>query len=757
MTGKHPPNKGQTHMETRKYEIADLFCGAGGSSEGARKAIEDLGGTMNLRAVNHWNIAIATHSANHPAATHVIEDVNHVDPEAVVTNGRLDILMASPECKFYSRARGGKPVHDQGRMNPWVVHDWLTKLNVQTVLIENVPEFTDWGPLDDDWRPIKSQKGLQFQAWFMTFLSLGYKAEWRMLNAADYGDATTRIRFFLIARKDGLPITWPEPSHAKGETGMFPGRLPWRGAREVIDWSNQGKSLLDHPKYLKKPLSEKTRARIARGLQKFGGPLAPLYIRLLDIPGYDETLPTEIDLQPFIINRHGDNGSARVHSIENPMPTATGRGSGYLVQTDAEPFHGSDRQHTAARAMEEPLHTITTLTAGGEYVVKPEAKPFVGANRNQNVPKDMEEPIPPVTTKGSIYLVEPDLQPYMLGQQSGSTPRSTDQPMPTVASDGAISLIQPQIVRYNGQSDTEDIDNPLSTILTNNKHGLVKPTLIEFYGDIRNQEVDTPLTTITQRIKHGLINPTLVEVNHSESNKEANGRRTPSINDPLPSPTTKRAVALANPSIIEINHGNGNDGDKGNDRRVHSVDEPIVSITTSPGLGLVSPMLVQTGQTGGNGGYSRPTNQPLPTLTTRNDMNVVTPVADPYIIPNFGERDGQEPRTHDIDEPVPTVTSRGAGSLVTPILEQLEEANIDPRRLIVIDGHPYLLDIRFRMLQNQELARAMGFQDEETTYEFHGTVAEITKQIGNAVPVNLAAALVKAILSPTQEQPDNNE
>ena len=156
--------------EAEEY-VADLFCGAGGSSEGAKKAIEELGGVMNLVAVNHWNIAIATHSANHPEATHVIEDVNLVDPEAVVESGYLDILMASPECKYYSRARGGKPVHDQGRMNPWVVHNWLTKLDVQTVLIENVPEFIYWGPLADG-RPIKSQRGLHFQAWYLTFKSL---------------------------------------------------------------------------------------------------------------------------------------------------------------------------------------------------------------------------------------------------------------------------------------------------------------------------------------------------------------------------------------------------------------------------------------------------------------------------------------------------------------------------------------------------------------------------------------------------------
>ena len=285
--------------------------------------------------------------------------------------------------------------------------------------------------------------------------------------------------------------------------------------------------------------------------------------------------------------------------------------------------------------------------------------------------------MPMLTTAhgGGCFVVKPTCKPFMLGQQSGATPRSTDNPTPTIATDGAISLIQPSIIRYNGQSNAEDIDKPLSTILTYNKHGL--------------------------------FSPTLVEVNHSDSPQESKGRRTPSLEDPLPSPTTKRA------------------------------------------LGLASPILVQTSQTGGNGNYTRPAEDPIPTLTTRNDINIVSPIAEPYLIPNFGEREGQEPRIHSIEDPMPTVTSKGAGSLVTPLLKQLEEAEVDPRRLVIIDGHPYLLDIRFRMLQNSELARAMGFLDDETQYEFTGTVAEVTKQIGNAVPVNLAAALVQSILGQT--------
>ena len=707
-----------TEIGIQTYLIADLFCEAGGSSTGAQKAIAEIGGTMELVAVNHWNTAIATHAANHAAARHLVEDVSIVDPEAVVEEGRLDLLMASPECKFYSRARGGKPVHDQGRMNPWAIHNWLTKLDVNCVLIENVPEFVEWGPLNPDGRPDKAHRGEHFQAWFLTFHGLGYNAEWRMLNAADYGDATTRIRFFLMARKDGRPVEWPEPSHAKGDTGMFPGRLPWRGAREIIDWSNPGRSLLDDPKYRKKPLSEKTRFRIARGLERFGGPLAPLYIRLLDLPETNPAAPPDKSDgtgQPFILDRHGENGANRSHSLEVPMPTATGRGAGYLVKPEAKPFHGSDRQHTVPRSVDQPIYTVTTLTGGGIYLVQPVAAPFVGANRNNNVPKDVGEPIPAVTTAhgGGSFLVEPDAIPFALGQESGRAPRSTVDSAQTIAADGAISLVQPAIIEYYGKSHARDIDEPLSVITSMNKHGLVKAVLVEYYGQSGGADINEPLPTVTAKARHG----------------------------------------LANPVLVEVNHGNGPEDPEPDNRRTLSLDDPLGTITSKRGMGPAQPVLVQTSQTGGNGSYSRPTGQPLPTLTSKKDLCLATPQAKPYIVPNFGEGDGQEPRVHDVDEPVPAVTSRGAGSLASPmlagpILKQVRDANVDPRRVIFVDGHPYLLDIRFRMLQNPELARAMGFEDEETSYEFVGNVTEVTKQIGNAVPVNLAAALVKAALEP---------
>ena len=322
---------------------------------------------MELRAINHWSIAIETHQRNHPQAHHLVEDVSIVDPEAVVPEGYLDLLLASPECRFYSRARGGKPVFDQGRMNPWAVHRWLTSLNVRIALIENVPEFTEWGPLLPNGRPDKSRKGQYFQAWVKVLLGTGLQ---RRVADAQRGKLRRRHHPHPLLSSwpagTASPSAGPSPPTRGATPACSPGRKPWRPARDVIDWTNPGLSILDAPRYLRKPLSEKTRKRIARGLLKHGGRLGPLYARLLDLPGSSEPEGKagyelrEIVLEgtgenlPFILNRHGENGSQRAHSILEPTPTSTTRGAGYLVDAQARPFHGSDRQHTVPRSMGNP-------------------------------------------------------------------------------------------------------------------------------------------------------------------------------------------------------------------------------------------------------------------------------------------------------------------------------------------------------------------------------------------------------------------
>jgi len=274
--------------DNRVYRVADLFAGAGGSSSGAARAIAAMGGEIDLVAVNHWNVAIATHTANHPKARHYCVNLDAARPEDLVPEGYLDLMMASPECVHFSRARGGKPVSDQTRMSAWHVQRWASNLDVRCILVENVAEFVTWGPLVEG-HPDPKRKGAYFQAWIQSLWAMGYTVDWKLINAADFGDATTRTRFFLQARKDGLPIRWPTASHsATGSADLLGHQRRWRAARDVIDWAVPGRSILTR----KKPLSEKTRRRIARGLIRFGGKLAPLYVRLLDL---EETPPADRD------------------------------------------------------------------------------------------------------------------------------------------------------------------------------------------------------------------------------------------------------------------------------------------------------------------------------------------------------------------------------------------------------------------------------------------------------------------------------
>lgn len=612
----------------KNYLVADLFCGAGGSSTGAEKAVRSLGRRMTLVCINHWPVAIETHKRNHPTARHYVEDVSVADPCEIVPEGRLDLLMASPECRFYSRARGGKPVHDQARMNPWAIHRWLTSLKVKCLLVENVPEFVNWGPVLSDGLPDPRRRGTFFQSWVKAIWEMGYKAEWRFLNAADYGDATTRTRFFLIARNDSHPIIWPDPTHSSnGDTAMFGQLLHWRAAREIIDWDNPGRSLLDDPKYLRRPLSENTRRRIARGLQKFGGVLAPLYIQLLGL-----------------------------------SPEISGQGK---------------------------------------------AQPFVMGKQSSPAIRGVDCPIPTLTTDGAINLIEPTVEPFLLGQQSGAAPRSARKPIPTVASDGAISVVSPLMVKYYGTGVCHTTEEPVPTVTAKDRIGLANPMIIPFRGERDGQEprvhsINDPVPAITTESGFALANPAIIP--YYGDHKGKSEPRAHSVDDPLKTVTAEPRFGLANPILVEVNHDGGD--------RANSVDEPLGTITTKRGEAVVTPFLVQWDQQGGHGSGVRPVTSPVPTIVTKQNTGVVEPVA-------IG--------------------------IVEPILKRLEGGDIDPQRLVIIDGEPFLLDIRFRMLTNQELARAMGFTDNETTYEFVGNISEVTRQIGNAVPVNMAAALVKSI------------
>lgn len=401
-------------MSTKLIYAVDLFCGAGGTSAGLKKACEELGYNLELLAINHWDIAIATHSQNHPYAQHICENIDNVNPRKAVPRGSLDILIASPECTHHSNARGGKPRSEQSRASAWHILRWAEALRIENILIENVKEFQSWGPLGNNGQLLKSRKGETYRAFLNAIVSLGYKVETRILNAAYYGDPTTRERLFIIARRGHKSIIWPEPTHTPtGAATLFGKTKHWITAREIIDWSIPGQSIFTRHK----PLSQNTMNRIYVGLKKFCGK----------------------ELEPFLVMLYKSNNA---RSIDRPMPTVMtvphiGVCKPFLVK-----YYGNSK----VSSIEKPCPTITTKDRFGI------CKPFIVPNfteREGQSPRvhDIDKPLPTVTGHGAGALVQPFIVPTLHGPDLRI--HTIDKPMPTITSVDAWGLVMPQI---NGQA-----------------------------------------------------------------------------------------------------------------------------------------------------------------------------------------------------------------------------------------------------------------------------------------------------------------
>lgn len=434
--------KAMRKQSKRVITAADLFAGAGGTSSGLHAACTEIGAQLKLVAVNHWDVAINTHAHNHPYAEHYCQNLDSVDPRKVVAGGKLDLLVASPECIHFSNARGGKPINDQSRASAWHILRWCEALYVENLLIENVKEFQNWGGLSKSGRPLKNRRGETFIAFLKALESLGYTVDYRVLNAADFGDPTSRERLFIQARRGRKPIIWPEPTHVPQVVpSLFEqNKQKWRTAREIIDWSIPSESIFNR----KKPLAEKTLARIFAGLQKYCG-------------------------LPFIVPNFGERTGQqpRTHSIDNPLPAVTGHGAGALVQ----PFIVELRNNLDARSIDEP---ISTVTAGGSHHAL--CEPFVIPQQSGGSPRSVDRPLPTIATAGAISLV----QPFLIGTggpQGSAVPRSIEQPLGTVLTQNHTALIQPYLIKYNSTGGPLSLDEPLDTISTRDRFGLVVPQL----------------------------------------------------------------------------------------------------------------------------------------------------------------------------------------------------------------------------------------------------------------------------------------
>lgn len=461
----------------------DLFCGGGGTSTGLQQACDELGYALELTAINHWDMAIRTHSANHPRAVHMCETLDSVNLRTVI-KGKLDILVASPECLHHSNAAGGRPKNEQSRASAWHVVRWAESLTPDTILIENVPEFRSWGPLGSNGKPLKSRRGETFRAFIIALESLGYRVGYDILNAADYGDPTTRKRLFIQAQRGRRQLTWPEPSHGVQSD------IRWRAARDIIEWDKPGTSIFSR----KRPLKPKTIARIIAGLEKFGGQeLQPFLVILrnhADAMSLDSPIPALCAsgkhmavAEPFLLpHRMFDEDGA--DSIDRPVRTLTAKGGGdfALVQPFILGAGGPARTGDAVRSVDEPLHTV--LTRESKAIAQPFIVPQFGERPSQR-PRthDVEDPLPTVTSHGAGALVEP----MLMQLTHGGRHYPIDRPVPTVtgARRGETAVIEPMIHKYYKTGICKPVDEPLDTVTTKARFGLVMPIVDGYALDIR--------------------------------------------------------------------------------------------------------------------------------------------------------------------------------------------------------------------------------------------------------------------------------
>lgn len=327
--------------------IIDSFAGGGGASTGIEQA---LGRYVDI-AINHDESAILMHKTNHPHTKHYCENIWEVDPKEATKGQKVGLMWASPDCKHFSKAKGGKPVDKNIRGLAWVVVKWAKAVKPRVIILENVEEFKTWGPLIDN-RPDPDRKGETFGQFVKALKRFGYKVGWRELRACDYGAPTIRKRFFLIARCDGKPIRWPEPSHGDPETlEVHAGLLePWRTAAECIDWSIPCPSIFTR----KKPLAEKTLARIAGGIQKF----------VIDNPK-----PYILDNQAhFITQYHSYGNEVRGQEVDSPLLTQDTSNRYGLVKAFLISYYGNGDD--IGQRLDEPLRTITAKDRFGVVTVQ---------------------------------------------------------------------------------------------------------------------------------------------------------------------------------------------------------------------------------------------------------------------------------------------------------------------------------------------------------------------------------------------------
>ncbi len=444
-----------SQIDLLEEKILDSFAGGGGASTG----IELATGRIVTWAINHDPDAIRQHKANHPYTTHYQASVWDLDPMEITKGQPVGLAWFSPDCKHFSKAKGAALRDRKIRGLAWIVLRWAGTVRPRVIILENVEEFQTWGPVRKG-KPVKKKAGQTFRKFISQLEDLGYQVEYRELVAADYGAPTTRKRFVLVARCDGKPIVWPEPTHAPRDSeAVKSGKLkPWRSAAEIIDWNIPSYSIFASKQEIKekygvnavRPLAENTLRRVIRGVDKF--------------------------------------------TIRS--------GSPFLMECN----HGGDGH---VRSVREPVNTLTAKYTGG--VVEPVMAPFIAQQKFQNAPQNITEPLTTITSVGAHEVVAANLIQYHTEQTENVRASGLNAPITTIDASNRHGLVSAQLVEYYGNGNPLSVREPMHTITAHDREALVSAHIQKFFGGVVGEDAREPLPTVTSVDHNALCAAHVVE------------------------------------------------------------------------------------------------------------------------------------------------------------------------------------------------------------------------------------------------------
>ncbi len=472
-------NSSQFNLDLHAELIVDNFAGGGGASTGIELA---LGRSPDL-CWNHDPEAVAMHEANHPQTRHFCQDVFDADPVEACAGRPVGLAWFSPDCKHFSKAKGGKPRSKKIRGLAWVVVKWAATVRPRVIMLENVEEFQTWGPLQADGNPCPKRKGRTFANWCARLRNLGYVIEWRELRACNHGAPTIRKRLFVIARCDGRPIVWPEATHGAPDSAEVKSRklLPWRTAAECIDWSLPCPSIFERTR----PLAPATCRRIAKGIMRY----------VVNNP------------RPFIVPLT-HHGAFRGTELSQPLPTVTAahRGEQALVA----PVLTEHANASTGRVFDpaQPLRTQCAEVKGGHFAL---TQAFLAKHYGGVVGSELSKAIGTVTSTDHHSLVTAHVTKF----RTGSTGHECSEPLHTVTAGPkedpagaahAMGLVAAHLSKFRGTSTAQHAGEPMHTVSAQGNHlADVRAFLVKYYGTEQDPKLSEPLHTVTTKDRFGLV------------------------------------------------------------------------------------------------------------------------------------------------------------------------------------------------------------------------------------------------------------